>query len=221
MKKRYRLLCREVRGGAFYCVDSKTGKRTSLGGATADEAQQIIDAKNQAERQPMLNLQIAKAYLAGTDSGVSSRTSGNALQELTLTKRDANRRRWGIVAKDRALAELFPKVIIETQADVLLRVLRLGTVSTNIYLRRLHNFCVDMNWLPWPILPKRQCPQSVSKTNARSHGRNIPRSSRANRTRNEKLFIGSPGMSEHRSPISRCFKPRTLTGKLTSSASSA
>jgi integrase len=33
-----------------------------------------------------------------------------------------------------------------------------GTVSTNVYLRRLHNFCVDMNWLPWPLLPKRQWP---------------------------------------------------------------
>jgi len=23
----------------------------------------------------------------------------------------------------------------------------------------LHNFCLDMNWLPWPIIPKRQWPQ--------------------------------------------------------------
>ena len=33
-----------------------------------------------------------------------------------------------------------------------------GTVSTNVYLRRLHNFCVDINWLPWPLIPKRQWP---------------------------------------------------------------
>ena len=32
------------------------------------------------------------------------------------------------------------------------------TVSTNVFLRRLHNFCVDMNWLPWPLIPKRQWP---------------------------------------------------------------
>jgi hypothetical protein len=170
MKKRYRLLCRKLRGGAFYCVDSKTGKRTSLGPLTEDEAEQVIAAKNQAERQPMLNLQIAKAYLAGTDSGVSGRTWGDALRELTLTKRDANRRRWGIVAKDRALAALFPKVIIETQAEALLHALRTGTVSTNIYLRRLHNFCLDMNWLPWPILPKRQWPPVRFKdTHERMH----------------------------------------------------
>jgi integrase len=34
----------------------------------------------------------------------------------------------------------------------------MGTVSTNVYLRRLHNFCVDMNWLAWPLIPKRQWP---------------------------------------------------------------
>ncbi len=63
---RYRLIRRGNRGGAFYCVDTTTGKRTSLQTANEDEAQQIIEAKNQAERQPLLNLQIAKAYLAGT-----------------------------------------------------------------------------------------------------------------------------------------------------------
>jgi hypothetical protein len=34
--------------------------------ASEDEAIQIVQAKNQAECQPILNLQIAKAYLAWT-----------------------------------------------------------------------------------------------------------------------------------------------------------
>jgi integrase len=41
---------------------------------------------------------------------------------------------------------------------LLLKVLQSGTVSTNVFLRRLHNFCVDINWLPWPLVPKRQWP---------------------------------------------------------------
>jgi len=41
----------------------------------------------------------------------------------------------------------------------MLAVLRAGTVSTNVFLRRLHNFCLDMSWLPWPIIPKRQWPE--------------------------------------------------------------
>ena len=49
-------------------------------------------------------------------------------------------------------------MIIETPGELLLKVLQTGTVSTNVFLRRLHNFCVDMNWLPWPLIPKRQWP---------------------------------------------------------------
>ena len=33
-----------------------------------------------------------------------------------------------------------------------------GKVSTNIYLRRIHNFSLGMNWLPCPIIPKRMWP---------------------------------------------------------------
>ena len=36
----------------FYCVDKTTGKRTSLKTLDRDEAQQIIEARNQSERQP-------------------------------------------------------------------------------------------------------------------------------------------------------------------------
>ena len=36
-----------------------------------------------------------------------------------------------------------------------------GTVATNVFLRRLHNFALDMGWLPWPVIPKRQWPKVV------------------------------------------------------------
>jgi integrase len=158
MKARYRLIRRNGRGGAFYCVDSQTGKRWSLGKITEDEAEQILIARNQAERQPMLNLQIAKAYLAGSDSGINQRTWQQAIEALTATKLEANHERWLRVQKDKALAPLLPRVLVETKGEHLLKVIRAGTVSTNVFLRRLHNFCVDMGWIPWPVIPKRQWP---------------------------------------------------------------
>jgi integrase len=158
MKTRYRLIRRGNRSGAFYCVDTETGKRTSLGVISEDEARQVVEAKNQARRQPMLNLQIAKAYLAGTDTAITTRTWQQAIEALTNTKHDANRIRWQRVLKDPALAPLWSRVIIETPGELLLKILQVGTVSTNVFLRRLHNFCVDMNWLPWPLIPKRQWP---------------------------------------------------------------
>src|ERR1019366_2749678 len=104
MNTRYRLIFRGIRGGMFYCVDKTTGKRTSLQTTSADEAQQMVEAKNNAERQPMLNLQIAKAYLAGTDNGIASRTWQNALESLIASKEGANQSRWRVAARDKALA---------------------------------------------------------------------------------------------------------------------
>jgi integrase len=158
MKTRYRLIRRGSRKTSFYLVDSRTGKRTSLHTADKDAAQQIVAARNQAERQPLLNLQLAKAYLSGTDSGVQTRTWQQAIEALTQMKQGANQARWKRVLSDKAFAPLWPKVIVETNAELLLKVLQHGCVSTNIYLRRLHNFCVDMNWLPWPLIAKRQWP---------------------------------------------------------------
>jgi integrase len=39
-----------------------------------------------------------------------------------------------------------------------LQVLNAGTISTNMFLRRLHNFAIGMHWLPWPVLPRLKWP---------------------------------------------------------------
>jgi integrase len=158
MKTRHRLIRRGIRGGAFYCVDTTTGKRTSLRTQSEEDAQEIVHAKNRAEHQPALNLQIAKAYLAGTDNGLTTRTWGDALKSIIDCKDGPTRDRWERVSTDAALTDLWPMVIVDTRGEALLRAMQDGTVSTNVYLRRIHNFCVDMNWLAWPLIPKRQWP---------------------------------------------------------------
>src|ERR1022692_1563562 len=122
MKTRYRLTRRGIRGDRFYCVDTTTGKRTSLRTANEEEARQIIEAKNQSERQPVLNLQIAKAYLAGSDNGIATRTWQQAIESLTNTKQGANKHRWRTAAKDKTFAPLLPRILIETPGELLLRV---------------------------------------------------------------------------------------------------
>jgi hypothetical protein len=39
-----------------------------------------------------------------------------------------------------------------------LDVLKKGSVSTNVFLRRAHNYAIGMHWLPWPVLPKLHWP---------------------------------------------------------------
>jgi hypothetical protein len=122
MKTRYRLTYRDSRQ-MFYCVDKTTGKRTSLDTTDRDEAQQIVEARNNSERQPILNLQIAKAYLAGTDNGIATRTWQQAIKSLTCTKQGANQHRWKTAAKDKAFVPLLPRIIIETPGELLLKVM--------------------------------------------------------------------------------------------------
>jgi len=147
MKIRYRLIARGNRRHAFYCVDSLTGKRTSLGTSDRDAAEQIVLARNQSLRQPTLNLQIARAYLAGSDSGVATRTWAMALEALIQTKKGSTRDRWVRAGRDQALTDLLPRIIMETRAEEVLAAVARGKVSTNIQLRKLHNYCVGMTWL--------------------------------------------------------------------------
>jgi hypothetical protein len=48
--------------------------------------------------------------------------------------------------------------LIETTSKHSVQVLSAGTVSTNMFLRRLHNHTTGTRWLPWLVLPKRLWP---------------------------------------------------------------
>lgn len=156
MKLRYRLFRRS--NGLYFVEDTVTKKQESLRTREKAIAQRLLSARNEAYQQPAINLQIARAYLRASDPLISQRTWQHALDEIIKSKRGANQDRWFRAAKDKAYDSIKGLALIETQAEHLLKVLQIGTVSTNVFLRKLHNFCVDMNWLPWPIVPKRQWP---------------------------------------------------------------
>jgi integrase len=159
MKTRYRLIRRGIRGNGFYCVDTHTRRRTSLHTTDEEVAAQLVEAKNISERQPNLNLQIAKAYLAGTDNGMDTRTWQDAFAARASTKKGPTLRRWLTAAKDPALASLMPQVLIETKGEMLLHALKRGKVSTNVFLWRVHNFCLRMGWLAKPLVSQEDWPR--------------------------------------------------------------
>ena len=49
--------------------------------------------------------------------------------------------------------------VIESRPEHSIEVLTQGGVSTNIFLRRLHNFALDMDWLPAAVIPRKQWPK--------------------------------------------------------------
>ena len=86
----------------FYCVDTKTGKRTSLHTCNEDEARQIIEAKNQAQRQPAINLQIARRILQHGDPALATRTWQHVMEQIQSTKTGNTRERWRYAIQDKA-----------------------------------------------------------------------------------------------------------------------
>ena len=118
MKQRF-ILYRRKLGGMFYVEDTETRKQESLGTKNRSKAKSLLNARNESVPQPQLNLHIAKAYLAGTDSGVSTRTWQNALDAIIETKSGSTKDRWQRAAKEKALDLIRPRVIIETQASLL------------------------------------------------------------------------------------------------------
>ena len=156
MKQRFRLYRRN--GGIFYVHDGDTGKQESLCTRDRAEASALFAAKTQSHRQAHLNLRLARTYLAATDPMVSKRTWQVPMEELARTKHGATHERWQRALKDKAFDLIRDLPILETQAEHFLKVLNVGTVSTNVFLRRVHNFALDMGWLPWPVVVKRQWP---------------------------------------------------------------
>ncbi len=149
------------RNGIYYCEDSKTGKQESLRTRDEASAHALLHSKNEAYRQPILNQSIALAYLSATDPEAAKRAWQFVMDEMTATKRDDTRHRYETAWADKAFDLIRDLPLLDTRADHFLKVLRTGTVSTNVYLRRLHNFALDMSWLPKSLLPRKQWPKPV------------------------------------------------------------
>ncbi|HVU27570.1 MAG TPA: tyrosine-type recombinase/integrase [Verrucomicrobiae bacterium] len=156
MKSRYRLF--QKRSGIFFLENSVTRKQESLRTRDKTIAVRFLNARNEAQQQPAINLQIAKAYLAATDENFVKRTWHEIMTEFVKTKNGKNRVRSERAVKEKSFDSIRDLQLLETKPEHFLRVLESGGVSTNNYLRRFHNFAVDMGWLPWPVMPKRQWP---------------------------------------------------------------
>jgi hypothetical protein len=72
--------------GVFYSQDTTTGKQISLRTKNESGAVTLLHSKNEAHRQPMLNLQIARTYLTAADPEVAKRTWQMPMDEMTKTK---------------------------------------------------------------------------------------------------------------------------------------
>jgi integrase len=149
MKTKYTLF---RRNGVYYSQDSATGQQKSLRTRDESEALQLINARNEAHRQPVLNLQLARAYLTASDPAFVERTWQTVMEQLQARGKDSSRQRYANVFKSSAFDGLRNKRLMETTTDDFLAVFKDGKVSILNFLKRLHNFAVNLGWIAVPIV---------------------------------------------------------------------
>ena len=159
MRERYRMYQRN--GGSFYAKDRKTGQSFSLATSDQREANRLLAAKNQAVEQPCLNVAMAKVYLSAQSPEFLSRTWGQLIELVAQGYQGSTANRWRKFAKSAPLKILINLPLYQSEAVHFLAVLdhKKAGVSTNVWLRILHNRALDLGWLLSPVLKKRLWPK--------------------------------------------------------------
>lgn len=160
VKSKFRMFRR--RGNVFYWQDRETNEQGSLFTKDKHAAQKLLNAKNEAHEQPILNLALARAYASAHDPKMGSRTWRIVMEEMASHGKASTQERCKRAMNSKTLNLIRDKALIATTSDDLLSVMRAGRNSANHYLRRLHNLAVNLGWLAWPILAKRAWPKIMT-----------------------------------------------------------
>src|SRR5713101_9477887 len=160
MRKRF-WLCKRNR--TFYVKDAQTQQRISLQTTDRAAAERLVHAREEAENQPMINLSIAKTYLAAADPRMTQRTWREIMDQFCSRGRDSTRKRRERAMCCRAFDLIRDQKIVETTADQLREIHARGGAFTKHAVRLMHNLALGLGWLPWPIIPPKLWPEIATK----------------------------------------------------------
>jgi hypothetical protein len=154
MKQQFGLIQRPW--GVFYLKSKTTGAQTSLKTRDRAEAERLLQAHNETKSQPHFNLALARVYINGADPKLGTRTWQEVMEHIVSKKTDETRRRWGVAVLDKNFDCIRNLPVAETRPEHFDRALADGKVSTNVYLRRIHNHALGMEWLLKSVIPRLQ-----------------------------------------------------------------
>ncbi len=161
MTQRYRKFKRSW--GMWYAFDNATGNSTSLKTRVKTEADKKVNAMNETERVPSISLGLARVYLNATDPKLATRTWQEVMEHIVARRKDETQHRWETAIRDRNFDCIRRLRVAETRPEHFDRALADGKVSTNVYLRRIHNHALGMEWLLKSVIPRLQWPKPVFK----------------------------------------------------------
>lgn len=129
MKMKYKLFRRR---GVFYTEDIDTGKQKSLRTRDEGEASQLLNALNEAHRQPTLNLHLARAYLTASAPAFFQRTWQDVMNQMQARNKESSRKRYTTAFKSDSFNELRSKKLLETTAADFFALFNEGKVTINL-----------------------------------------------------------------------------------------
>jgi integrase len=159
MQDKFRLYRRP--NGMFYAEEYQTRHRESLQTKDEAEARRLIAAKNQAATQPIFNLEMAKVYLKAHDSQFCERTWSLVSDAVKHTYEGPTKARWEKFIRSEPVQGVLETKLIQTTSCHFLAVLNHpeAGVSTNVFLRILHNRALDLGWIVQPVIAKKGWPK--------------------------------------------------------------
>ena len=124
MKSRFRMFRRQ--GGVYYWQDNQTKQQGSLGAKDKHAAQRLLNAKNEAFEQPILNLALAKAYASAHDPKMATRTWREVMAEMQShgrastqqrCRRAMNSKAFDLIRDKNLIAKTSPSIALEYRSS--------------------------------------------------------------------------------------------------------
>jgi Phage integrase family len=159
---KYRLYRR--RNGVFYWQENDSSKQGTLRTTERREAERLLNAMNESRRDPTLNLNLARVYLAAHDPKMAQRTWQAVMDEMATHGIPTTQERCARGFRSKAYDPIRDKPLVQTTGADLLAIIHANGNCVAHYLRRLHNLALDLGWLPWPVLAKRAWPKIRSRS---------------------------------------------------------
>src|SRR5437667_7126430 len=159
---KYRLYRR--RNGVFYWQENDSSRQGTLRTSDRREAERLLNAMNESHREPTLNLNLARAYLAAHDPKMAKRTWQAVMDEMATHGIPSTQVRCARGFRSKAYDPIRNKPLVQTTGEDLLTIIHANGNCVAHYLRRLHNLALDLGWLPWPVLAKRAWPKIRSQS---------------------------------------------------------
>jgi hypothetical protein len=143
-----------LRGNVYYYEDTRDGEQHSLHTRDKADARRLINAKNESVHNPAaVNLQIGRTYIAASSPEMLTRTWMTVFVAMTPVKEGSTQERWDRVGKDPAYKLIWERPLLETQPEEILKVIKTGTIATHVFLRRMHNYAIDIHPLRSRTVP--------------------------------------------------------------------